>query len=161
MQRKVFTTEELLKRAKCWLRQIGKMKSHSFACCLPMSVVRADGPGLSLTFCFRTSKVMENPWGVTHGGMLALALDWAMGASARTILDQCDAPTVSMQIDYLKPVPLDADLYIRVEVDHAGKNLAHLCATGYLAEGEMPCVKASGHYFMRNLPLVLMDDDGE
>lgn len=161
MQRKAFTTEELLKRARYWLRQIGELKPHSFACGLPMTVVAADGPGLSLTFCFRTSAVMENPWGVTHGGMLALALDWAMGASARTILDQCDAPTVSMQLDYLQPVPLDADLYIRVEVDHAGKTLAHLCATGYLAEGEMPCVRASGHYFMRNLPLVLNDYDGE
>lgn len=157
METEFFPTEVLESRVKRWLEGVRREKSASLACNQPLSYVSCDGAGKEILFALQTSRYMENPWGVTHGGYLAMAMDWAMGIASRTILDQNNTPTVSMQIDYLKPVPLDSRLYIRVRVDHAGRTVSHLSARGYL-DLNGPCyVSASGNYLMREKPLKFYD----
>lgn len=149
-----YSSDELMNRIETWARFIGNKKRDSFACNLPIRPFLCKAEEGCVIYAFETASTMENPWGVTHGGVLAMALDWAMGITARCALDVNDAPTVTMQVDYLKPVPLNTTLYIEVTVDHAGRNLSHLCAKGYLELGGDVHVSASGHYVMRAPPLL-------
>ena len=153
-----FTSEEMGNRIRRWMKQIGNEKPGSFACNLPARFVTCDVTTGTAEYVFHTSSCMENPWGVTHGGVLAMALDWAMGITSRAMLDEADTPTISMQIDYLHPVPLDCDMVIKVEVDHAGRTISHLQAKAYVEGRSECCVSASGHYYLRNIPFVLKDE---
>ena len=159
METVLYTSEELKSRVYRWLEGVRRAKSASLACNLPLSFVSCDGPGREIVFALETSQAAENPWGVTHGGYLAMAMDWAMGIASRTILDQSNTPTISMQIDYLKPVPLDRTLFICVHVDHAGKTISHLTARGFLELEGPCCVHASGNYLMRGRPLRFFEMD--
>lgn len=150
-----YSTNELELRVQKWLELIRRQKPGSYACNIPVTLVSCDGEHRELIFRVETGREMENPWGVVHGGMLALALDWVMGISARTVLDQCDAPTVSMNVNYLRPVPLESTLRIHVSVIHAGNSLATLSARAFVEGDDRACVSAEGVYFMRNKPLVL------
>ena len=154
----VYPSDVLESRVRRWLAQIARDKPDSLPCNLPVSFVSCDGPGMEITYRFDTDRRMENPWGVTHGGVLALAMDWVMGATARVVLDRNDTPTISMQIDYLKPVPLSRALYLRVFVDHAGKTVSHLCARGSASPGGPCLVSGSGHYYMGKQPLLFHDE---
>lgn len=150
-----YSTNELESRVNCWLAKIRREKPHSYPCSMPFSLESCDGEHRVLVFRFEIRPDMENPWGVVHGGILATAMDWAMGIAARTVLDQQDAPTVNMNIGYLRPVPLDATLRIRVHVLHAGKQLATISALAFVEGDDRPYVSAEGVYYMRNQPLIL------
>lgn len=150
-----YSNRELTNRVNIWLSKIRREKPHSYPCNIPLSLETCDAEHSELTFRFEARDDMENPWGVTHGGVLATAMDLAMGAAARTVLDQADTPTVNMNIGYLRPVPLHTSVLIHVCVLHGGKHLATLHATAYLDGEEHPCVSAEGVYFMKNKPLIL------
>lgn len=150
-----FSSNELEQRVNKWLELIRKEKPNSYACNVPMKLIACDGEHQELVFRFDVSPEMENPWGVTHGGMLALAMDWAMGITARTVLDRNDSPTINMNIGYLRPVPLGSELLIRAQVLHGGSTVATLRATAYISGDDRPCVSAEGVYFMRSEPLIL------
>lgn len=154
----LYSDNELSSRVNAWMNKIHRDKPHSYPCNLPFSLEGCDGAHQELTFRFDTRTDMENPWGVTHGGVLAVALDWAMGISARVVLNQADTPTVNMNINYMRPVPLNAGVLIHVRVLHGGSHLATLSAVACLDGDERPCVSAEGVYFMRNVPLVLDEE---
>ena len=122
-------------------------KNHCFAC-------GKDNPqGMRLKFfldeqtrqatcTFKLSRRYQGPPGHAHGGIIATILDEAMGKINR--LHKVLALTRSMQVDYLKPVPLGAMLlvtgreqsangreYVNVaEIsDHTGRVLARSTGT--------------------------------
>lgn len=144
-----------MERAARWIAKMKREKAHSFACNQDMEAVSAESERRELIYRFRTTERMENPMGVTHGGMIALALDWAMGVTTRVMLDQSDAPTINMQLSFLRPVPLNRDLMIGVRVRYRGSSVAHLWAEGWGEDRERPLVEATGVYYLRNRPLAL------
>ena len=153
----LYSNNELAARVKAWIKQIRREKPNSYPCNIPFSLEMCDAAHQELTFRFDVRTDMENPWGVTHGGVLAIAMDWAMGVTARVVLNLADTPTVNMNIDYLRPVPLNASVLIHVRILHSGNHLATLHAVAYLDGDERPYVSAEGVYFMKNMPLVLRE----
>jgi|ERR1700690_915272 uncharacterized protein (TIGR00369 family) len=93
----------------------------------------ANACGMKLTFeqddaakrirgAFRLGKEYEGGTGFIHGGIIATVLDEAMGKVAR--FRGVPAVTAELVIEYLKPVPVDADLVIEAfEVEKNGRNL--------------------------------------
>jgi uncharacterized protein (TIGR00369 family) len=93
----------------------------------------ANARGMKLTFeqdeaahrirgAFRLGKEYEGGTGFIHGGIIATVLDEAMGKVAR--FRGVPAVTAELVIEYLKPVPVDADLVIEAfEVEKNGRNL--------------------------------------
>lgn len=131
------------------MKQIGKTYPKAFGCNLPCELVSCDAEKKEVLFCFDTIPEMGNPWGVTHGGMLAVMLDWAMGVTSRTVLDFNQTPTVDMQIQYLKPAPLGIKLYIRAKINSRSKRMAFLTAKAWTESEEEPVTMASGVYYLR------------
>jgi uncharacterized protein (TIGR00369 family) len=71
---------------------------------------------------FRLGKEYEGGTGFIHGGIIATVLDEAMGKVAR--FRGVPAVTAELVIEYLKPVPVDADLVIEAyEVEKTGRSL--------------------------------------
>lgn len=142
------STPELEARIHHWMAQIGRDHPRAFGCNLPCELLSCDAEKGEVLFRIRTTPEMGNPWGVTHGGMLALMLDWAMGVTSRTLLDYNNTPTVDMQIQYLRPAPLNADLYIRANVNRRGKKIAFLSAKAWTDSEEEILTMASGVYYL-------------
>lgn len=129
-----------------WIKRIRRDFPHSFGCNIPCKLISCDAAKQETVFRFHTVAEMSNPRSVTHGGMLALMMDWSMGITSRTVLDYNQTPTVDMQIQYLSPVPLDADLYVRTTIRKAGKSVAFLTAVAWTEDENNPLTMASGVY---------------
>ena len=91
---------------------------------------------------FRLGAEYQGAFGIIHGGVIAVVLDEVMGKVCR--FRGVRAVTAEMNIEYLKPVWVDADLVVKgYEKEITGRNL-HLV-------GEIQ--DASGNVLARRLPM--------
>jgi uncharacterized protein (TIGR00369 family) len=71
---------------------------------------------------FRLGAEYQGASGFIHGGIIATVLDEVMGKVTR--FREVHAVTAELSIEYLKPVPVDADLVVEGhEVEMTGRNL--------------------------------------
>jgi uncharacterized protein (TIGR00369 family) len=78
-----------------------------------------------VVFTFEASEELANPFGTVHGGIVATVLDSAMGMAALTVMpDGTATTTATLEVKYVRPVPLDAGR-LRAEgvVVHAGRRV--------------------------------------
>ena len=113
-------------------------------------LVEEDGPDGSLLFACRTDASMANPLGIVHGGVTASLVDTCMGVTCAAQCGEAPTPTVTMTVNYARPVPLDAELRARVRTVRIGASSAQMSAEVSLAERpEELLVTASGVYAVR------------
>ena len=111
-----------------------------------LTLIDCDGPTGSLTLSYRTKPWMANVWGVVHGGVTANLVDTCMGL---TCTAQCGVitPTVTLTINYARPIPLDAEVLVRTRTVRcgatSGQMYAEVCLSGRPDE---LLVTASGAY---------------
>ena len=77
---------------------------------------------------YRTYSWMANPNRVVHGGMVAAILDTSMGTVCCALYEGGFTPTITMTINYARPVPLEADILVRVHHSYTGAGSAQLSA---------------------------------
>lgn len=112
-------------------------------------LISCDGPTLWVELEYDTKAWASNPMGIVHGGILALMLDNAMGLTCYCIYGHF-TPTISMNLTYARPVPLEQTVRLRVTTTLAGGTTAQLQAQIYLPDHpERPLVSASGVYCTR------------
>ena len=148
-------SQALFDRLNRWMARLRREQPHSFGCNLPCELVSADWEKKETVLRFHTIPEMSNPRGVTHGGMLAVMVDWAMGSTARAALDYNQTPTIDMQIQYLKPVPLNTDIFIRAKIRRAGKVVVFLTAEVWTEDENDLLTMASGVYRLHEPGLIL------
>ena len=111
-----------------------------------LTLMDCDGPAGSLTLRYQTKSWMANVWGVVHGGVTANLVDTCMGIACAA---QCGVitPTISLTINYARPVPLEAEVIVRIRTVRcgatSGQMTAEVCLPGRPNE---PLVTASGAY---------------
>lgn len=100
-----------------------------------------------------TQPWMRNSNHVVHGGVIATILDSIGGATLHCFMPLgSTAPTVSLQISYLKPVPLDAPLHVRGTITQAGKNLLYVRTEAFHPDDPTHVyATGSGVHFIQNL----------
>ena len=111
-----------------------------------LTLMDCDGPTGSLTLRYQTKPWMANVWGVVHGGVTANLVDTCMGI---TCCVQCGVitPTISMTVNYARPVPLDAEVIVRTRTVRCGATSGQLYAEVYPAgQPDKLLVTASGAY---------------
>ena len=111
-----------------------------------LTLIDCDGPTGSLTLRYQTRPWMANIWGVVHGGVTANLVDTCMGITCSV---QCGVitPTISMTVNYARPVPLDAEVIVRTRTVRCGATSGQLSAEVCLAaRPDRPLVTASGAY---------------
>ncbi len=84
------------------------------------AVVMADGRSEAT---WAPSMEWGNPVGNVHGGYTAMLVDNVAGMALMSVIGS-GAPTVSLQVDYLNPMPLGRTYTARGEVIRAGKATA-------------------------------------
>lgn len=94
-----------------------------------------------------------NPRGSMHGGMIASVMDSAMGTLGVATI-QAHAPTISLSVQYLAPVPLESNLHIRVHADKDRGTVQSLhCECWEETHPEILCATGQGLFFRLNEPL--------
>ena len=140
-------TQELRRRVQSILKRRAEVNPQGMPDpSADLTLIDCDGPTGSLTLSYRTKPWMANVWGVVHGGVTANLVDTCMGITCAV---QCGVitPTISMTVNYARPVPLDAEVIVRTRTVRCGATSGQLYAEVCLAEQpDKPLVTASGAY---------------
>lgn len=113
-------------------------------------LLEEDGPGGCLLFSCRTDQSMSNPMGIVHGGVTASLVDTCMGVACTAQSGGLPTPTVTMTVNYARPVPLDREIRVRVRTLRIGFTSAQMSAEVFLPEcPEEVLATASGIYAVR------------
>ena len=140
-------TEELRRRVQSFLkRRTEKTPQGMPDPSADLTLIDCDGPSGSLTLRYQTRPWMANIWGVVHGGVVANLVDTCMGI---TCAAQCGVitPTISMTVNYARPVPLDAEVIVHTRTVRCGATSGQLTAEVCLARRpDELLVTASGAY---------------
>ena len=107
-------------------------------------LLEEDAPGGCLLFSCRTDQSMSNPMGIVHGAFVNdLRREAAQSGGLPT-------PTVTMTVNYARPVPLDREIRVRVRTMRIGFTSAQMSAEVFLPEcPEEALATASGIYAVR------------
>ena len=112
-----------------------------------VTLVDEDGPDGSLLFACRTDPSMSNPLGMVHGGVTASLVDTCMGVTCSAHCGRAATPTVSMTVNYARPVPLNAAVEVRTRTASCGAAVGQMYAEIYPAgQPDKLLVTASGAY---------------
>lgn len=115
-----------------------------------VELAEEEGPAGSLLFSCRTDASMANPLGIVHGGVTASLVDTCMGVTCSAQCERVATPTVTLTVNYVRPVPLDAEIRVRTRTIRVGRTTGQLQAEVFLAENpEEIFVTASGVYSIR------------
>jgi len=113
------------------------------------SLLSYDEDTMTMELAFDTLPWMANPSQVVHGGVVAAIIDNAMGMVAFVQKDVPN-PTISMNVNYIRPVPLNTTVVVRTRVLSYGKSSAHV--TAELFHPDQPdhiLISATGVYYTR------------
>lgn len=111
-----------------------------------LTLLDCDGPSGSLVLGYETKPWMANVWGVVHGGVAATLVDTCMGITCGV---QCGyiTPTVSMTVNYARPVPLNASVEVRTRTIRCGATSGQMYAEVYpTGQPDKLLLTASGAY---------------
>lgn len=111
--------------------------------------VRCDAEAKTLELAFDLQPWMRNPAGLLHGGVTAILLDNAMGTAIAALV-QAHTPTITMTINYVRPIPLDTTVHVRARVALEGHTASHLTAEIFLPDvPDRILVTATGVYYTK------------
>ena len=116
----------------------GRLKAQLHSC---------DEQAQELTLRFPLQGWQVNGLGTLHGGMISTMLDLAMSMAVYCFSRQSIPPTVSMTVNYLRPVPMGEEgVLIRARVTSLGKrNATAYCEAVIPGSGKVACT-AIGTY---------------
>lgn len=115
-----------------------------------VELMEEEGPAGSLLFSCHTDASMANPLGIVHGGVTASLVDTCMGVTCSAQCKRVATPTVTLTVNYVRPVPLDAEIRVRTRTIRVGRTTGQLQAEVFPAEDpEEIFVTASGVYSIR------------
>lgn len=144
------SNEEAIHLVKEYLQALSEEKKDTFAGRIPLQVTDCCSEEQTMCFMAEIIPELKNFWGVAHGGMLATIFDTCMGYTIRAFRMLPMVRTVTLNISYLRAVPLRTDLHIRVRLLTAGKTLATLELTAWIpGEEALPTNLATGTFYLR------------
>lgn len=111
--------------------------------------VACDYEAKTLELAFDVQPWMRNPANILHGGLTAMMLDSTMGILSRCyVRGEGITPTITMEVSYLLPIPIGAELHVRARAAHTGRAISNLLAEAWVADepGRL-CATASGAFF--------------
>ena len=139
--------EEAIRRS---IELIGEKECGSFDAMLAPRLIAVNHEGKSCTLASHIADWMSNPIGIAHGGVLCAIADLSMGTLSKYYAKAATfTPTISIHLNYLRPVPLDGEIIVVSSIDFSGRRLNQLhCTIYHAARPDKPCVTATAAYFV-------------
>jgi uncharacterized protein (TIGR00369 family) len=109
--------------------------------------VSSDPAAHSLTLAYPVLDWELNPFEILHGGIIAAAMDSTMGILSY-ILSGCLAPTVNLNLSFLRPLQPGDELLVTARALHVGRSLIQLTAEASSAKDGCLCSSASAVFHL-------------
>ena len=120
--------DEKLLSAEDWLREelvfINEKMAATLNGRLKAELDCCDEQRQELTLRFPLQDWQVNGLGTLHGGMISTMMDLAMSMAVYCFSRQSIPPTITMTVNYLRPVPMDDGVLVRARVTSLGKRNA-------------------------------------
>ncbi|HIU25240.1 MAG TPA: PaaI family thioesterase [Candidatus Copromorpha excrementigallinarum] len=98
----------------------------------------------TLTFAFPVQKWQANRAGTLHGGIICTAFDLTISALARFFAGENFAPTVSLDVKYVRPVKVGDKMLVTAKATATGRRITQLTCEAYSQEsGKLVATGAS------------------
>lgn len=141
------TTEE-------WLQQelsfINTTMAHTLNGKLGARFVDCDDTSRTLTLEFPLEGWQVNGLGTLHGGMAYTMMDLAMSIAVYGFSRETIPPTVSMTVNYLRPIPMDKTVLIRTHLTSLGRrNATAYCEAIIPSSGKVACTALGTYAIIR------------
>lgn len=151
---KPITTEQLNAAVTSLVTHLANPTPEQARLVFTPTVEYCDGPTHTVCLRYCTYPWMSNFRGVVHGGMVATLLDSAMGITCRSLYGarkHVATPTITLTVNYARPVPLESDILIRVRAVTTGATSTQMTADLYLpGEEDAVLATASGIFHTVN-----------
>lgn len=100
----------------------GMMKSESISCSFEEKTI---------TFGFPVQPWQVNRVGNLHGGIICTAFDMTTAALARFYAQKNFAPTISLDVKYIRPVKVGDTMLVKARAVAAGRRITQLTCEAY------------------------------
>ena len=98
---------------------------------VPLRLVSLSFEQKSIELALTVSPWSRNTAGTMHGGAIATCFDVAMSILCRAWTDAEKSSTLSLQINYCKPVQIGSVMHIQAKVNAAGKTIVQITAEAW------------------------------
>ena len=113
---------------------------------LAPAFVSCDEETQEATFRFPVGEWAINGLGTLHGGITYTMMDLAMSIVIYCYTRKSIPPTITMTVNYQRPVPRDGDVLIRARLQSAGKRNATAYCEALLPDSGKIAASAIGTY---------------
>ncbi len=97
-----------------------------------------------LAFSFAVQPWQANRAGHLHGGLICTAFDLTIAALARFYAEEDFAPTISLDVKFIRPVRVGDTMTVKARATFAGRRITQLTAEAYSGEsGKLAATAAS------------------
>ncbi len=139
-----------------WLQQelsfINTTMAHTLNGQLKAQFVSCDDTTQELVLEFPLEGWQVNGLGTLHGGMAYTMMDLAMSIAVYCFSRETIPPTVSMTVNYLRPIPMEGTVQIRTRLTSLGRrNATAYCEAVIPSSGKVACT-AIGTYAVIRKP---------
>lgn len=100
----------------------------------------------TLTFEFPIEEWMTNRVDQLHGGIICTAFDLAIAALARFYAGENFAPTISLNVNYVRPAKAGDTLVVTAKANAIGKRLTHMTGEAFSKKTNKLIANASSVY---------------
>lgn len=111
-------------------------QTTGFMAHLRLHLVESDPVQRTAHFRFDVDPWGKNPAEILHGGMTASLFDMVMGITGHALSEATFTPTVQLQVQYLKPVPLNSALHFTVKITSITKTLITATSEAWVNEDQ-------------------------
>ncbi|MCI8464548.1 MAG: PaaI family thioesterase [Lachnospiraceae bacterium] len=101
-----------------------------------------------VTLAYELEEWELNPNGVMHGGLIGTAIDTACGMVVRYFSENLQASTVSLNVDYLRPVFMGDRLVVTAKLVRLGGHVANLTAQAKRESDQKMAALASAVFYL-------------
>ena len=145
------TEAEMRKTVTEYIEYITKTRTDTLNAIFTPEIIACDPETPSLTICFPITENMQNTSGMAHGGVIMTAYDITMGTLSRFFQHGRMSPTLTMTIDFIKPVKAGERFLVTVKPVAIQKHTIDYECTGAIeSEPDVLVNKCTGRFFIHD-----------
>ncbi|NCA98706.1 MAG: PaaI family thioesterase [Clostridia bacterium] len=116
---------------------------------LPLAFINVSHEHKLLEMSVEASPWTRNVSGIMHGGAISTAFDITMGLLCKAYANTSFTPTISLQVNFCKPVPLGACLHIQAKLSSVNRKFFQVQAEAWAQDQPNTILATASAIFYR------------